>query len=131
MKIRQTTFYALKAVHRIHVEEGDIITSNMIAEKEGFSQGVVLRILRTLVNVGILEAHQGRGRICGGFSLKKPIDKITLFDIISVMENIDICSNLDEKSKTEENKLFCSLNQINQHIKDEFSKYTLRNLFEL
>jgi len=131
MKIKQTTFYALRAIRRIYVEDKPVITSTVIAEKEELSQGVLLRLLRTLNHAGILEVHQGRGTICGGFSLVKKIDEITLLEVIDVMEHIDICSHLGEEFQIKEKQLFNKCEQINKHLREELSKYTIRDLFEL
>lgn len=131
MKIKQTTFYVLKAIRRMYLEDSAIVTSTVIAEKEQISQGVTLRLLRRLEHAGFLHVHQGRGNSGGGFSLAKNIDEITLLDIVDLMEKVDICENLDEKSKREESTLFCKCIQINEHMKEELSKYTIQDLFEL
>ena len=128
MKIKQTTFYALQAIRKIYLEEQRIVTSKAIADQEGMSQGVLLKQLRTLANSGILCAHQGRGAVCGGFSLIKSIDDITLLDVIDVMEHVDICANLDEEK---DSHLFHSCYRINDSLREEFSKYTIRDLYGL
>ena len=131
MKIKQTTFYALLAIRRIYVENREIVTSKLISEKEGISQGVLLRILRSLDNAGIVQAHQGRGTAYGGFSLARNIDEITLLDVVNTMEKVDICIKLSEKDRKNEKELFLKCSQINERLKEELSKYTVRELFEL
>lgn len=131
MKIKQTTFYALAAIRRIHLENREIVTSTVIAEKEGLSQGVILRILRMMADASILSVHQGRGNRCGGFSLERSIDELTLLDVVNVMETLDICENLDQKAGINDDELFLSLSEINHHVREEFSKHTIRELFKL
>jgi len=131
MKIKQTTFYAVRAINRIYLENGSVVTSNVIAEKEGVSQGVLIRLLRMLNQAGIVNAHQGRGAICGGFSLAKNIDEITLLDVVEVTEGVDICINFDSKVQEDDSELLRKCSQINDQIKKEFSRYTIRDLFEL
>jgi len=131
MKIKQTTFYALKAIRRIYLENEEILTSNIIAEKEKLSQGVLLRLLRILDRAGILCVHQGRGIVSGGFSLAKSIDEITLLDVVKVVEDVDICKNLDEAVGRQDALLFDHCREINNHIQEEFSRYTIRDLFGL
>lgn len=131
MKINQTTFYALRAIRRIYLTDETIVTSTSIAEKEEVSQGVLIRILRSLVNVGILNAHQGRGRISGGFSFNKDINNVTLLDVLESMEGVDIAANLDAETCEREKQLYNQINIINQDIKEEFAKYRICDLFKL
>ena len=128
MKINQTTFYALQALKRISLEKGKITTSSTIAQKEGIPQGVLLKQLRILASAGILCAHHGRGAISGGFSLIKSIDDITFLDVVDIMEHVDICTNLDEEK---DSPLFHTCSQINDSLRKEFSKYTIRDLYGL
>lgn len=130
MKIKQTTFYALRIICRINREESRVVTSKEIAEKEECSQGVTLKILRALEVAGILCVHQGRGQVCGGFSLAKSIDDITMAEVMKVLEGMDICINLDEASRQKEERLFRTCSQINRELEEIFSGYTIRELFE-
>lgn len=131
MKIKKTTYYALCALRMIYLDKEQIVTSNCIAKSEGISQGVVIKILRILNKEGILNVYRGRGSVCGGFSLNKSIDEITLLEIVEIMEGVNICENLDKELEEKENRLFLKCSQINEHFRAELSKYTIRELFEL
>lgn len=48
-----------------------------------------------------------------------------------IVEDVDICHYLDEESREEEETLFRNFSSINEHLKDEFSKYSIRDLYEL
>jgi len=124
LRIKKTTFYALKVIYRIHLEDKAVVTSSEIAEKEHLSQGVLLRVMQQLRSAGILSVYQGRGAVSGGFQLNRPIDDITLMDVVDVMETIDICENLGE-----DDVLLHVCRQINEHLKEEFAKYSLRDVF--
>jgi len=130
MKIKQTTFCAMRILWRIYQESKEVITSKEIAEKEEISTGVTLKILRELSRAGILHVHQGRGQICGGFSLAKSIDDIKMVNIIVVMEGLDIGVNLNEDSRGKEKILDRACDQINEHLEELFSRYSIRHLFE-
>lgn len=130
MRIKQTTFYAMRILYRIHSEENEIITSKEIAAMEKISQGVALKILRELSYAGIVCVNQGRGRICGGFSLRKSIDDITMADIITVLEGMDIGVNLSEASCGGEASLHRACDQINIYLEQLFSGYSIRRLME-
>jgi len=130
MKIKLTTFYALKAIHNIYRADEEIVTSNKIAREEKISQGVVLRILRILASEGVLRAHQGRGAVSGGFSLSQDINKITLLKIIDMLEGVSICKNLTEEVCQNSEGLHEKFSHINENIRKELSKYTILDLFE-
>jgi len=130
MKLKQTTFYALKILYRFHLESNRIVTSNTIANKENLSHGVVLRVLQKLRKEGFLYVYQGRGAVSGGFSLAKSIDDITLLDIVEGMEKIDIYKYLASDDMKRGNTLSNKILQLNDDVKNEFSKYTIRELFE-
>ena len=131
MKIKQTTFYALRAIRRIYLEKEVIVTSTVIAEKEDISQGVLLRILRTLDKANILEAHQGRGAVSGGFSFSKDIESVTFLEILEFLEGVDISVNLDAETCEKDKQLYNQINKINHKIREEFAKHTICDLFEL
>jgi len=120
----------MRILYQIHKEEASVVTSKEIAEKEELSQGVIMKILRELSHAGIVQVHQGRGKICGGFSLAKSIDDITLADIIEVLEGMDVGVNLDEASCEEEASLHRICEQINVYLEQLFSTYSLRQLME-
>jgi len=132
MKIKQVTFYALWALRNIYLDDAEIVTSNVIAEKENISQGVLLRILRLLSKQGIVEAHQGRGNVCGGFSLSKSIEDITLLEVIEAMEGeIDIYRNIQLPFREPDALLNKTFGTINQNLRNEFAKRTVRDVFKL
>jgi len=130
MKIKQSTFYAFRILYRIHLEEDRITTSKEIAEKEGISQGVTLKTARVLARAGMLHTHQGRGQVCGGFSLAKSIDEITMAEVTKVLEGLDIRINLDESSRKREGALCQACSEINIYLEELLSQYSIRTLFE-
>jgi len=130
MKINKTTFYALRMIYRIYVEEKVIITSREIAEKEKIPQGVSMKILSKLVRAGILKVYQGRGQVCGGFSLSKSINEITILEILEIMEGMDICKNLEVEFHKAGHHMLTKCIEFNESIKDIVSRYTIHDLFE-
>jgi len=130
MKIKQSTFYAFRILYRIDKGKNRVVTSKEIAEKEGYSPGMILKILRVMRQNGIVRAHQGRGEAGGGFSLEKSIDEITFLEIVKTMEDVDLCANLDEASREKETQLFLTCSRVNEELKALLSKYTVKELFE-
>lgn len=130
MRIKQTTFYAIRILYRLHREKTNLVTSKYIAKKEEISQGVILKILRVLSHAGIVKVHQGRGQISRGFALAKSIDDITMADIMGAMEGMDVGVNLEEASNEQEASLHQVCEQINERLEQLFSTYSLRQLLE-
>jgi len=130
MKIKQSTFYAFRILYRLDKGKNRVVTSKEIAEKEEYSWGMILKILRVMRQNGIVCAHQGRGEAGGGFSLKKKIEKITFLEIVRIMESVDLCANLDEASREKETQMFLTCSRMNEALETLFSQYTVRDLFE-
>jgi len=130
MKIKQSTFYAFRILYRIDKGKNRVVTSKEIAEKEGYSPGMILKILRVMGQNGIVCAHQGRGEAGGGFSLEKSIDEITFLEIVRIMEGVNICVNLDEASCEKETQMFVTCSRMNEALEALLSQYTVRDLFE-
>ena len=130
MKIKQSTFYAFRILYRIDKGKDRVVTSKEIAEKEGYSPGMILKILRVMGQNGIVRAHQGRGEAGGGFSLEKSIDEITFLEIIRIMEGVDLSANLDATSREKETRMFLTCIRMNEELELLLSQYTVRDLFE-
>ena len=129
MQMNQTTFYALRAIYTIEQSDEKFVTSTFIAKKENLSQGVLLRVLRVLQQAGFLTVHQGRGQICGGFSLNKSTKEITMLDVVDAMEGLDICKTVDEKVMEQNNELYVNCLEINVLLREELSRHTIHELF--
>jgi len=132
MKIKQITFYALRALRAIYLEDKEIVTSSRISKTEEISQGVLMRILRHLSKSDILVAHQGRGNVCGGFSLKKEIDDITLLEIIEIMEGtIDLSQMARKPFKDSDSSVYQTIDIINENLRKDLEDYSIREIFHI
>lgn len=131
MKLNKTTDYAIRIIKTIY-HEGGIVTSKAISIKEEMSQGVLMKIMRTLRSHGIVESHQGRGEVSGGFSLRKSPKELTLLDIVEAMEGpIMIAEWIDSDQKLVATSSLCrEYDRINNSLKEELQKYTLYEIFE-
>ena len=54
MKINQSTFYALRILYRLDEVKDRVVTSMEIAEKENYSAGMILKLLRKMGQDGIV-----------------------------------------------------------------------------
>jgi Rrf2 family protein len=84
MRISRSTGYALLAAGYIaqHHKEG-IILSQDIAKKYNIPLEYLLKILQQLVKANLLRSKRGPR---GGFSLAKPLKKITLLQVIEAVD---------------------------------------------
>ncbi|MHC4618830.1 MAG: RrF2 family transcriptional regulator [Planctomycetota bacterium] len=100
MKISRSTGYALLAAGYIaqHQKQG-IILSQDISKKYNIPLEYLLKILQQLVKANILRSKRGPR---GGFSLAKPLKKITLLNIIEAVDGPMVSQlNLAEHAKGE------------------------------
>ena len=98
MKISRSTGYALVAVGYIakHKEQ-KIILSNTISEEYNIPLEYLLKIMQQLVRANVLRSKRGPR---GGFSLAKPIKKITMLEVIEAVDGPMVSRlNLTELTK--------------------------------
>ena len=131
MKLRLRTDYAIKIVKTISEMPYAVVTSKVISEKQKIPHGVLMKVMKELKLHEIVESHQGRGEVVGGYSLKRPITKITLLEIIEVMEGPimleQIIKENNSQTVTGMNKEYERINEI---LKIELGRYTLKDIFE-
>lgn len=77
--------YALKALAYIAVHGDGPVYSQEIAEATGIPGNYLSKVLHSLVKRGLIRSVRGRG---GGFWLSAPADQITLYDVVSVFEDV-------------------------------------------
>ncbi|WP_071027646.1 RrF2 family transcriptional regulator [Peptoniphilus raoultii] len=133
MRITQETDYAFRIVSFLAKHEFEIIGAPIIAKEEGVSERFTLRILRKLNLAGITYALRG---VKGGYSLKKPKEEITLYDIIvavdgpiiinKCLENGPYCSK-HTKDGMKHCKFHVKLNKIQSSIINMFESETIDN----
>lgn len=102
MRISRSTGYGLLAVGYIAKRpEQKIVLSQSISKEYDIPLEYLLKILQQMVRANILRSKRGPR---GGFSLSKPINKITMLEIIEAIEG----------------PLLSSLNLIEQAGKEKF-----------
>ena len=87
MKITREADYALRIVSMLAFENSQIEAKN-ISEQKAIPYRFTLKILRKLVNAGIVKSYRG---VNGGYMLSRDISEITLYDVIETIDGtIDI-----------------------------------------
>jgi len=84
MRISRSVGYGLLAVGYIGQEKDkSIILSNAISEKYKIPVEYLLKIMQSLVRANVLRSKRGPR---GGFSLARPLAKITMLDVIEAVD---------------------------------------------
>ena len=84
MRLSRAAAYGVFAtVHIVEKEKDSPIPGQIIAEVCSIPPGHLLKVLQQLVKSRILSSERGPS---GGFSLRRPANKITLLDIVEAIE---------------------------------------------
>ncbi|MCL4514675.1 MAG: Rrf2 family transcriptional regulator [Firmicutes bacterium] len=132
MQLTQATDYAFRAALLLAMAgEGEIVDAQTISSREKIPIRFLLKIMRSLVQAGIMKSHRG---INGGFSLARPPREIALLDIVEAVEGAirinrclldpDYCS----KHWASHCPVHSALANIQAAIASEFSRYNLADL---
>ena len=84
MKLNQTIAYAVAAMSYLAgLPAGSLANNTVICQAAKLPERYVLQILRKLVNAKILVSVRG---VQGGYKLAKPVNKITLLEIVEAVD---------------------------------------------
>lgn len=133
MQLSMKTEYALRALYELARAPG-IVSRSEIAERQDIPLPFLEQILIHLKEAGLIQSRPGPG---GGFSLAKPKEEITLWDIYQAVES-------DPQFKQEqcfpalktpcERLAICKIKkvwfQVNETIRKTMSSFNLKNLAE-
>lgn len=102
MKITREADYALRIVSMLAFEDCQV-EAKTISEQKMIPYRFTLKILRKLVQAGIVKSFRG---VNGGYKLNKDVSEITLYEIIETIDGVidinrcitepDICQNSGE-----------------------------------
>lgn len=131
----QTSQYAIRALIRLYkemIERGvESVKLQDIAEKEDLPKAYLSRIFHSLTRAKILASQKGLG---GGFVFRRPPEKITLWDIISVFDDVEIYDECAIGWERCDDNNSCPLHDtykpIREKIKEFLQNTTLTQLVE-
>ena len=116
MKITREADYALRIIAML-ADENRQIEAKAIAEKNDIPYRFTLKILRKIVQAGIIKSYRG---VNGGYVLNKKPSEITL----KCMENPESCKNNGIC------KVQRKLYKVQKVLADEMSKITFQDVLE-
>ena len=82
-KITRAAEYAILLLISLEKNQGKLLSLNKIAKKKALPLKFLEKIASQLKKEGILSSKEGVG---GGYYLNKPVEKITLFEILRAIE---------------------------------------------
>lgn len=128
LKISKLSDYAL--IILTEMNQQDVFSSKKLSEKTSIPFATTNKILKLLVNAKI--CHSGRGKN-GGFSLTKPLQNISVLDVISAIDQKDLslteCSTPHSQCQL---KAYCKIsNKMNAIDKEIFQVLSKKFLSDL
>ncbi|MEW6273783.1 MAG: Rrf2 family transcriptional regulator [Bacillota bacterium] len=132
MQLNQATDYAFRAVlHLAGSAPGEVVTAQEIARREKVPLRFLLKIMRSLVEAGIVKSVRG---VTGGYALARPPGKITLLDVVEAVEGpvrLNRCL-IDQEYCTKRWANRCPVHQILEVIQNAvIQELARRNFAEL
>lgn len=129
MRITQEADYALRIVYVLAKEEG-ILGSGNIAALSGVAERFTIKILRKLMQGGLVVSHKG---VKGGYELLIPPDEVSMLRVVELISGpLEISRCLGkayECTRTGDNKTQCAFHlifsEINKSISDKLGKVTI------
>ena len=116
MRITLESDYALRIISAL-AECDDVVDANTLSERTSVTLRFTLKILHKLVQGELVSSYKGSR---GGYKLKVPADKITLKDVIELIDGpiaIVRCLSSGENCSMNTDKTAC----IYHHIFDKIS----------
>lgn len=120
MRITLESDYALRIVSAL-AEHNRVIDANTLAEMTSVTQRFTLKILHKLLQGNLVSSYKG---VNGGYMLKLPPEKITLKDVIELIDGpiaIARCLGSGECCSMVSDKTACSYHHIFDEISIELS----------
>jgi Rrf2 family transcriptional regulator, cysteine metabolism repressor len=128
MKISRTVGYALKATLQLaEADPNTPIPCSKLAAAGGMPERFLLQILRNLVNAGVLQSTRG---VEGGYSLGRPVHKISLLNLIEAVEGpMEAEPPLTEGMSDESlSQLSSALNGVTEMARQQLADITIASL---
>jgi len=128
MQFSKTTKYAIKLLTYMATSQENSFRSKELCDTLNIPYKYLTTIITTLTKGGILQSSKGRN---GGISFAKPLDEITLTQIVAITQNSDIHECVMGFGKCDTHKkciLHDSWSKPKKHIINDFLEQTLQDL---
>ena len=132
MLFNRETDYAVRVLRNLSTDRPTSISS--FVEGEFISEAIAYKVARKLDKAGIIYGERGSS---GGYMLKRPLTKITLFDVYQAIEPSSLvceCLRRDAKCPFNTGHMSCKLRKelfrIQENVNADLKKHSLAELFE-
>jgi Rrf2 family protein len=113
MKLNKASLFALIAVLELASDPKKQISTTDIADKYGISTHHLAKVMRNLVNHGVVQAVRGVG---GGYSFSGNLKRTTLLDIIQMFETLESVLDMPNNCIMEGTPIVAELQSITNEI---------------
>jgi Rrf2 family protein len=130
MKLSQSVIYALSALLELaHHDTSHPVPCRTLAHRKNIPQRFLLQILRQLVTAGVLRSTRGAD---GGYCFDRPLEQISLCDVITAVERPSSSSQDLSKSFNGyiHERLLYALQTADEAEQEKLSELTLADLLK-
>ncbi|WP_297634599.1 Rrf2 family transcriptional regulator [uncultured Clostridium sp.] len=133
MNISQESDYAIRAIRSMYkIGESNKVEARVIAEREEIPIRFLFKILRKLCKAEIIRSFRG---VNGGYLINKPLDTITLKDIIEAIDGPITINKCTEDSQScnlciRGCSLYKEMLSMESKIKKILSEKTIKQILE-
>lgn len=115
MKLNKASLFALFAVLELASDPERQLSTADIADKYGISTHHLAKVMRNLVQEGLVQAMRGAG---GGYRFAGNINRTTLLDIIQLFEKVESELDMPNYGSHAGNPIVAELQNISNEIDD-------------
>ncbi len=125
--LSQTAEYALRAVACMGAREGTALSADVLAEETKIPRRYLTRVLQALAAHDLVASRPGPG---GGYELTRATNKITILDVVNVVDPIQRIKRcpLGLKSHHKLCPLHAEIDKSYARTEAAFAKVTIRQL---
>ena len=124
MKLQVSTLIALYAVLELARDSSRQLSVSEIAQRYGISTHHLAKVMRRLVREGLVQSVRGAG---GGYRFRGRANRTTLFDIISLFEDLSSELNIVDGGPSESTEIGDAVNAVRSEI-NELTQATLQSI---
>lgn len=115
MKLNKASLFALFAVLELASDPERQLSTSEIADKFGISTHHLAKVMRNLVQEGLVQAMRGAG---GGYRFAGNINRTTLLDVIQLFEKLESDLDMPNNSTHANDPIVAELQSIGNEIDD-------------
>ena len=129
LRVGKLTDYATVVMTHLARASGRLLSANEIATDLGLALPTVSKVLKALLQSGLLVSHRG---VKGGYSLARPAEEISVAEIIVAIEGPVSLTECSGSSSTCDQESQCSVRpnwqRINQAVIEALEQVSLAEL---